>query len=349
MKKVYVLSHSAGDACFYYRTQIPFTNLTEKGYSVIVHYDRISKTALEEADIVSFHRTYLRTHTTAMWYAKKMGKKVVYETDDNYLAIPPYNPATITIGPHTDDIEHQLKMADIVTVSTVPLKKSLSEFNSNIAVLPNCFEPKYGKVDLNGVRISTHPDDTEISVAEATSRCQGRQVICWAGSETHKQDLELIAPVLSKIAKDFPNTMFVFFGYCLSSILNSIPAHQILRVGFAPFRKYLTLLESFNGMIGLAPLVDNKFNICKSNVKVLEYYRAGMIPVVSRIEPYNSYGMDGGIVCRPNEWEDSLRSILSESTPDKIKVWREKLDPYINSFDITKNIDTWKSIYELLS
>ena len=72
-------------------------------------------------------------------------KPLVYETDDDYLHIPPSNPAhkeminSESVGAYIEI----LGMVDYITVSTEELKRVLYPFNRNIKVFPNNVETIY--------------------------------------------------------------------------------------------------------------------------------------------------------------------------------------------------------------
>lgn len=69
--------------------------------------------------------------------------------------------------------------------------------------------------------------------------------------------------------------------------------------------------------IGIAPLAKNRFNECKSDLKLIEYGAWGLPYVASDVSPYRGYHEDTGgqfgFVCKTSDqWEQALRCLIEE-------------------------------------
>lgn len=195
-------------------------------------------------------------------YRKQVkGTKIIWDTDDLMTAIPEWNPVHHLMK--DADIERfklMAESADLVTVSTSPLAHDL-DLQVPYLVAPNL-------VDLDDWRGGlTHPSD------------DGQIRIIWAGSETHENDLLTIVPVIRHLIQKYGEKVkFIFMGYMPKDLfLSSIC--QITYVDLVPVGLYAQTLMRIKPHIGLAPLVDCRFNQCKSNIKYLEYTMAGAVSV----------------------------------------------------------------------
>ena len=114
--------------------------------------------------------------------------------------------------------------------------------------------------------------------------------------------------------------------------------------------KYYGKLLSLGLHIGIAPLVDNNFNRCKSNIKYLEYTMAGIPVIASNVLPYSSTIKDGedGIIVkkgRYNLWKRALESLI-ENEKERIRLWENAKMKVIQHYDIRKKVLLYKKVYQ---
>lgn len=152
----------------------------------------------------------------------------------------------------------------------------------------------------------------------------------YMGTATHDADLEMILPALDSLHKKHPGS----FRLTVIGISSDLPRRKWMRQLFAP--KYGSIYPNFVRWfvrkgpfdIGLSPLVDNKFNRAKSDIKCLDYLAAGIVPVVSDILPYWGEEIQEFIVKIKNDknaWVDGLSRIVS--APDKFRKDKAKIIP----------------------
>lgn len=172
-----------------------------------------------------------------------------------------------------------LAAANLVTVSTEYLAERMRQYtDAPIVVLPNCLYLK---------RLPKRPESS------------GVLSVGWAGSGTHKADLEAAAvPLRRAINKAGATLRMVGADYT-----------KIVDTDEMEYCGWVDDVESFYTMldfdIGVAPLVDNEFNRSKSPLKAMEYGARGIPTVASAVEPYNNYiehGVDGFLVKHDHEW-----------------------------------------------
>lgn len=156
-----------------------------------------------------------------------------------------------------------------------------------------------------------------LEVAEDTTRiaihsphCNTSPVtIGWLGSPSTVKYLHLLAPVLQKIAADYPDVTWELMG-----------GHEFFMEGVDwqlfewSMESELAALARFD--IGLMPLPAEDWAKGKSGGKARTYMAAGVVPVVSAIG-YNVeliQDRETGCLCETaQDWQDALTSLISDA------------------------------------
>jgi hypothetical protein len=91
------------------------------------------------------HQMQVRDSITEWMYpafeSDKFDKAIIYETDDNHFQIRPWNGYSPDVAAERPLIERMAKRADLVTVSTGPIKDAYSYLNNNIRTIRNAIDP----------------------------------------------------------------------------------------------------------------------------------------------------------------------------------------------------------------
>jgi len=231
-------------------------------------------------------------HTLDVLYTMRneAGFKVVVDIDDNLWQIPVGNIAMGSAGQHANRImslTESVKCADWVTVSTAPLKEALRTLNSNIVVLPNYIDPKDWKF----------------------KRKKHKKVrIGWVWSPTHIPDMFVVWDALREISKR-DDVEIVIFGTELQ-VFKDIVTTPIAGVNY---KEYPRVFMEAGIDISIAPLEDNDFNKCKSNIKWLESTLAGAAFIGSKVYPYKHSvkdGRTGYLAQNTNQWLKKLTYLI---------------------------------------
>lgn len=152
-----------------YRSAIPLNSLKKYGvlytwYAFLPNFpgepseDKYYLDLISRYDLVILQRCYLyQVALKIRKYCDFLGKPLVFETDDDYLHLPPSNPAYygdfiplhLQGQPLTrEQLEYErlsalegykelLSFMDLITVSTPELKDTIYPYNKNVEVLPN--------------------------------------------------------------------------------------------------------------------------------------------------------------------------------------------------------------------
>lgn len=313
MKKIKIVYYNPKPSgCTWYRFIIPITalkalDLVDFEYLYFKsEYPEIQSDDLEKlktCDIFHIAREWTAYGSLLIKEAKKLGKKIWYDVDDNLFNIPTWNVAykVFTQPRVRNGLLDILKQVDLVTITQDKLREEyVKHTKAPIKILPNIAPYGFFKKEVK--------EDGYIR-------------ILWAGSQTHVDDLKLIEPVIEQILKEFPNVYFTFVGFCLPSILNLDKVRIKLVDPDVFVQTYYVNLMKASPDIALAPLADVNFNWYKSNIKLLEYGTLDCAVVASKIGEYGKFikHKQEGLLCSKYiEWYKALKLLITNAEIRKI-------------------------------
>lgn len=227
----------------------------------------------------------------------------VFELDDYLPNIPLKSHSRSKFGPDTMKmLRKSLSYMDRFVVSTEPLADALSDLHRDIVVMPNCLSLDWWG-NLHGLRN------------------QGKKPrIGWAGGSSHTGDLEMIFDVVKAFAGEVE---WVFFGMCPPKLRPYVDEfHEGIDIALYPQK-----LASLNLDLALAPVEDNLFNACKSNLRLLEYGACAVPVICSDVACYRGNLPVTRVKNRFKEWHDAIRMHLND--PDASEKMGQKLQQAI--------------------
>ena len=348
--KVFFVSEGP-NGCGLYRAEIPIRYLPTHGIEARLGHIGSTDAEILWGDVIVVQKQYELSFLRRVESFKKRGKKVIYELDDDVFSLPSWNPAHAFYMRIRQNVIRYLKAADAVICSTPFLAQQMRKHNPTVYVCPNSLD--FGELD----RMGTAPqmisaldrNCNKISTDEFFTRCEGRTVIGWLGSPTHKKDLQLIVPCLKRITRQYGNKVMIVMGGAAHKETVEATSHdQIMFLEMVPPRTYLRYLASLPIDIGLAPVADHLFNYSKSNLKVIEYMACGFVPVASNLITYNATIRDGdnGFLCRnPAEWIQTVRKLVDN--PELRGNVKQNGARYVRArFDIAQVVGTWAGVFK---
>ncbi len=258
---------------------------------------------IKKADYVLIQRTFpasYHNYRQVMNIARKENKPVIYEIDDLLLAMPEEHPFLQWFIPTLEYILLAIIESDRVIVSSDVLKEVLLPFNPDIEIWPS-YPPDW-IWPSNPPSLSNKSQDNKVRIG-------------FMGGLTHGVDLDMILPVLEKLAEEHEDTIeFHFWGSAPSrKIEGKTHLHHMEEV--IDYRKHAELVCQLKVDIFVAPLVNNIFNRCKSSIKYWEYSALGRGGVYSRIAPYIrvlKHGINGFLVSTTEEWYQYLNLLIND-------------------------------------
>lgn len=288
-----VLAHNADmTGCGHYRIIQPHNALKEAGLidgQVAGEYLSVTELERYNPDSIILQRQIGETHYQLIKRMKAFSRAFkVFELDD-YLPNLPVKSVHRSTMPKdvTKSLRRVLTCVDRFVVSTEPLAEALSAMHGEIRVVKNRLDPRWWK-DLASER-----------------RVSGKPRVGWAGGSSHTGDLEMIADVVKELAKEVE---WVFFGMCPDKLR---PYVHELHSG-VDIDKYPAALARLNLDLAIAPVEQNLFNECKSNLRLLEYGACGFPVVCSDLVCYQGDLPVTRVRNRFKDWVDAIRMHLAD-------------------------------------
>jgi tetratricopeptide (TPR) repeat protein len=264
------------------------------------------------ADVLVLHLTWEPDLLPIVNERKRLGLATVFEISDNFLALP-------------GSIHHELSFNQPISLATA---FQLIRLSDAIQGVSDILVERFGF--LHDCRVVFENQITQMGSIGETSKDE--VVIGWGGSLGHTDDLRWIAPVIQAVLEDYSNVSFAFMGNRrqYEEVFGSVSNRQSIYWEPGDLSDYNKFLDGLD--IGLAPLMNTPFNICRSDVKFIEYASRGVVPVLSDIEPYKKHAIHGVNAFLFEDLE-SLRSILETLIKDASlrQSVREKAYSYVKS------------------
>jgi glycosyltransferase involved in cell wall biosynthesis len=230
----------------------------------------------------------------------------LYYCDDNLLDLPA-NLGNGVLAAHADHevVEQRracLATADRILASTSYLAETLKR------QFPN-----------QQTQVLLYPPYLECLVRPAARRHDGTDIrtvtIGYMGSKGHQRDLEMAVPAIAETLERFPHTRFETFGTiampdALHRFARRVDAH-------GPKNRYPEFLQGLHDLhwdVGLAPLVDDCFNRCRSPIKFVEYTACHIATVASDVGVYRPAMAPGcGLVVQEQDWCSALEQFVTDA------------------------------------
>jgi glycosyltransferase involved in cell wall biosynthesis len=174
---------------------------------------------------------------------------------------------------------------------------------------------------------------------EPRSKDSGNLTVGYAGGFTHSYDFGGLPEALLHINVRYPNRVkFYFLGHVPAEL--AAISNLACDVRFLPYEHYVSQLCTRGIDVGLAPLSENLFNACKSNIKFLEYALAGIPAIYSNVGPYRETIQHGttGFLVEENtvsQWYNALAFVLEN--PDVLDDVRTSIRRTVDRFFLLKD------------
>ena len=278
----------------YYRAIDPMKAMERRGHEVM--WPRQAPTAADvrrfaDADVVHVYRIATRDVRRALAELARRGTAITYDNDDDFTAVPKQSPYYRQSGGLKGQriFAETAKLAQMATCCTTTNERLAEKYRragaERVEVVPNCLAP-----DLERPR----------------NRHDG-VVIGWVAAGEHQQDADRlkIGEVLRSLMERHPDVSVECIGINLG--LPERYRHDL----WLPFSELPRRIGRFD--IGIAPLVEDPWNLTRSDIKLKEYAASGVPWLASPVGPYLGLGeAQGGRLVPDDGWLDALERLVTQ-------------------------------------
>jgi len=342
-KKIIMIRDNSG--CGYWRMSIPNKYMDLSKYVVDVSQMSVVYDWLLEYDTIVVQRLYDWAQYYVLERLKKVGKKIVYDIDDDIFNIPAHNLASKAYGIDAlTSAKNIMKIADVITTTTEILKQRLG-FENKTVVIPNSIDLDDGYVKMTGVDAI---DTTFTGIGDGFKR------IFWQGSPTHEVDWYECVEAIHHVLTTRDNVRLVILGYMpkiLEKMVASVPEKELnKRIEFQPFvstESYIELCKKTRAEVSIAPLEETVFNSGKSCIKWVEAASMCSPMVASNVSPYKEvieHGVNGFLVKGKEQWVECIEKLLDDSKL-RLQIVKNARKTINETYDIKKNVNQWQDTF----
>lgn len=314
----------------YYRGLQPATALANQGHQVMANEQLHASAHTGGFDVIVGMRVCNEGATQTWRKLADAGQaKLVFELDDDLWHIDPSNKqaADFYTPDRLDRLTANVRVADIVTVSTEPLADVVSQWNDNVHVVPNQI-PAW-------------------LLEHERPKVEGRTVIGWRGGASHSRDFGELAQPLRRFLQHPANRGRVEF-HCMGMDYTdrvATPHAMVRHTDWLPVTQ--DFLRAIDFDVALVPLRDSVFNESKSELALLEMSALGIPSIVSDAGPYSRAYDDLGapvILAENTSWTSSLQGLVDD---DLERVQMGKLArEWAADRTVEGNVHRWVEAYE---
>ena len=283
--------------------------------------------------------------------SKSQGQWLIYEIDDviHYDDIPKYNMAQSAFNNSKffENVQSMLQATDIITVTTSNLKnyyhKKYDIDLDKIVVIPN-YLPRWwiGETYNLERQCKLYKDNIK------------KPRIGFPLSSSHfdlkmqNNGIDDFSDIVDFVRSTVSQYQWVFKGHVPYQLQDLAHDKKIEVVPPSDLLNYPRELWRHNLQLTIAPLRDNVFNRCKSNIKLLESWALGIPCVAQKLDPYEKY--TDRVFVTPDELQNQIDSILVTKQKYKSEIAKNRnvIDygdenaPY--GWWIEKNMRNWLAL-----
>jgi GT2 family glycosyltransferase/glycosyltransferase involved in cell wall biosynthesis len=185
-------------------------------------------------------------------------------------------------------MEAAIRRCARIVVSTAPLAQRLASLNADIRILHDQLHPALW---------GDHPPQRAMRPPRSKPR------IGWTDRACSARDIGLLAEIIRSLATEVD---WVCIGECPESLKPWLAEH----IDDLDAPEYPAILMAQDWDLALAPLDDNAFNACRSDIRVLEYGWCGFPVICSDVPAYRNDLPVIRVANDPRHWADAIRGAL---------------------------------------
>jgi hypothetical protein len=250
---VIVFNDYITSVCSFWRSQYPLSLLAKEGFInlIIGEYGKEDWTILSSCNVAFFQRPMAKEVKDQVLMCLDLKLKIIIDIDD-HNAISPSHPIYKIWSERYDELSFRkiMKCADIVTVTTKPLKDYYLKYNDNVVIVPNALNLDWLKFNL----------------------FSNNKIIVLRGGDHHWSDIWFYRKEIEEVMKNHPDWQLHVIGGDID-FLKCVKGY--LSVGDFDIHRYFAYILKTNPSIFIVPLENNELNHGKSNISWQEATLSG--------------------------------------------------------------------------
>ena len=240
----------------------------------------------------------------------RLGIKTFYDIDDPIFNTAVYaeNKNLEHIEPHerahllasAEDYRGAMKAVDALILSTSYLQAlAQNDFGGRTYLWRNLADAATISIAENTRCERTGDDLTKVIVGYAS------------GSRAHDEDFNIAATGVAKILELYEHVELQVIGY---AVMPPVLERFKERINTRPFSGYAKYFETLSQIdINIVPLVDDRFNACKSAIRYIEASLCSVPTVASSVGQFAEIvddGLDGFLATTQETWVSALGQLI---------------------------------------
>lgn len=300
----FILTHPADTAgCGFHRIMRPCMIMGRSGYmngraETSFLQDHIIRGINPDVVVVQRQSEDSQVETIKRYRALLPNAFFVFEIDDALSSVPEKSWHAPYMIPNIDaKLSRAANLCDVVTVTTQDLADHMRKVcgpTIPIRIVPNML----GRDDMESC----------YAIRQQLSPNKGAKLrVGWGGGIGHIGDLELLNDAMVQLKDE---VQWVFLGMD-PKVPNGVDKHYL---GAATPDRYLASLQAMNIDLMVAPLEENHFNRCKSNLRLIEGGACKYATIASPVAPYHTDSPPVfAYADNTDEWVASIRAFAKLS------------------------------------
>ncbi|MEB3350326.1 MAG: rhamnan synthesis F family protein, partial [Cyanobacteriota bacterium] len=269
----------------YLRLLLPLQPLQQQGACRLLLLQEANDPALAICDVVVVQRAAMGSRRLVHHWKERcqqLGLPLVLDLDDALFALGADHPEAVSQRQTVAVIDALMAAADHVIVSTGELRRAClrrlarrGQGQPPVSVITNGLDPRlWGRGDLG--------PKTPWPQANAPLR------LLYMGTPTHDPDLAPVVDAFDALHRRQPGGLeLVLVGGLAHGLQREWLTSVEVPLTSRRYPSFVPWLRQLPGChLGLAPLADNPFNRCKSDLKALDYAALGLSCLCSDLPPY---------------------------------------------------------------
>ena len=274
------------------------------------------------ADIIWFGRSVSKNVIASVEELQKLGKKVIFDLDDNIFDISPWSQHYDAFGTEEVYIDGKAVWKDKVNINipeNIKRKEYYKDFLSMTSALSVTTPLLMDHYKQYAKKIFVFPNAMNMRLwdcGQTIQRDPNKIRIFWQGGVSHYEDFWEIIEVIPEITKKYPQVHWSMMGASWEHFWKNIPPERYEYLDWVHIEAYPYRMKLSGADIGIVPLRDTRFNRCKSSIKYYEHAAMGIPTVASNLPPYSDDiqdGKNGYLANTKEEWIEKLSRLIEDA------------------------------------